>query len=777
MYNENMKKTVLIVFAAAVAVCIIAGVTVFFACEPVYHTMEADFASPEGEITHGATGWLYGIAEDEVPSSDLLTPLSPQIACVKAPYGTQHPIGDVLNVAETFLDGGGKYLFVYMQDIYPDWYYKYEGQEDYVAKVTEMTKILAEQPYSDKLIYCPFNESDNGEWYGDLDEEENMLAFYGDWTAVYSAIRAIDEDAVIAGPGFMRYDGELFREFYALCLEGGNLPDMAVWHELSSDSYYKFEEHYDDYRAAEEELGIEDMPICISEYGQMSDNGIPGKMLQYISAFESKKVYACIAYWRLADNLGELAADSSTPTAAWWVYYWYSQMDGETYSFENMNKVASHVRGIASVQDDGCVLLVGGGSGEIKIKLENLPFEDGAIYASTQYAEYDGLGAECLSPHSGGSVRLTVKDGSAELVISSAREDRAYRIVLSAQGEEQSAEENARFEAEDASLTDSAGGKTSLSEVADVAYAASGDIINIPAENTLTFTCDSSSAKQALLQICYANGYGENGERAGVNGVVVVNGEEYPVTFENTLSYSTTTALTMQISLKEGVNVISVRAQNAIAADFIDVSGVPEEEYLLYKADETRYMAIVPRDGYYSANEGGAGLYGLTENTPGALRLKKGVNILSSDGADYLVPADGETLTAEGTYSGDTQDKTYITGKENSLDFAFSLAEGGLYAVTLTYSNNAEDGNHSYNVELAERYAQIYVNGKFVRTVFFRNTYAWDNFRTVTLYLELESGSNVVSLSCNGEYAPATGQAAYLPLFAPYAVIAAATHA
>lgn len=80
-------------------------------------------------------------------------------------------------------------------------------------------------------------------------------------------------------------------------------------------------------------------------------------------------------------------------------------------------------------------------------------------------------------------------------------------------------------------------------------------------------------------------------------------------------------------------------------------------------------------------------------------------------------------------------------------------------------------------MELAERYAQIYVNGEFVRTVFFRNTYAWDNFRTVTLYLELESGSNVVSLSCNGEYAPATGQAAYLPLFAPRAVIAAATHA
>lgn len=114
-------------------------------------------------------------------------------------------------------------------------------------------------------------------------------------------------------------------------------------------------------------------------------------------------------------------------------------------------------------------------------------------------------------------------------------------------------------------------------------------------------------------------------------------------------------------------------------------------------------------------------------------------------------------------------------GKSHSVEpeLGTNLAAGAEVSAT----DNGEDGNHSYNVELAERYAQIYVNGEFVRTVFFRNTYAWDNFRTVTLYLELESGSNVISLSCNGEYAPATGQAAYLPLFAPHAVIAAATHA
>lgn len=52
--------------------------------------------------------------------------------------------------------------------------------------------------------------------------------------------------------------------------------------------------------------------------------------------------------------------------------------------------------------------------------------------------------------------------------------------------------------------------------------------------------------------------------------------------------------------------------------------------------------------------------------------LAEGAEVSATDnGEDAYKAADGETLTAEGTYSGDTQDKTYITGKENSLDFAF----------------------------------------------------------------------------------------------------------
>ena len=769
-----MKKLPVILFIILVAACITAGVISFFACEPSTHTLQVDFSLPEGEITHGATGWLYGIAEDEVPSSDLLTPLAPQIACVKAPGGTQHPIGDVLNVAETFLKGGGKYLFVYMQDIYPDWYYKYQGQEDYVQKVKEMSAILSAQEYSGKLIYCPFNESDNGEWYGDLDKEANMQKFYADWSAVYSAIKEIDGDAFIAGPGFMRYDEGLFKDFYSLCLEGDNLPDMAVWHELSSDSYYKFEDRYESYRAVEEELGISELPICISEYGQMTDNGIPGKMLQYISAFESKKVYACVAYWRLANNLGELSADATTPTSAWWVYRRYAQMSGESYSFKNMNQVTSHVRGIAAKDGENVLLLAGGGSGEIKINMKNLPFEDGDIYADIEYAEYDGLGAACVSPHDGGCVKLSVTGGIAALVMQNCREDRAYFIRVSASGEEREAEENVRLQAEDAALTDENGKKKSIARADNVAYASSGDIVTLSAGDTLTFTYNSPEGGERLLQVCYASGTAKDGERVNVSGEIEVNGQVFPVTYENTLSDSTTTALELPITIKQGVNTVSVRASGEISADFIDISEAGSEEYLLSPAGEGKFAAVVPHEGYYLPHGGSAGIYSLTENTAGALYLKRGVNILTASGAEYLTPASGEELVLQGEFSCEIGDETRVTGEENSLTFTTPALEGGVYALTLTYSNSAEDGSHAYNVDLAERYAQIYVNGEEVRTVFFRNTYAWDNFKTITLYLRLEGGAAEISLSCNGEYAPATGQAAFLPVLKTTAVLAKA---
>jgi hypothetical protein len=54
--------------------------------------------SNNGAILHGASGWLYGQAELDLPSQNLMAPLKPQYSAQKPPQGLQHAGGDVTQV-------------------------------------------------------------------------------------------------------------------------------------------------------------------------------------------------------------------------------------------------------------------------------------------------------------------------------------------------------------------------------------------------------------------------------------------------------------------------------------------------------------------------------------------------------------------------------------------------------------------------------------------------------------------------------------------------------
>ena len=49
------------------------------------NTLTINVASSTGTITHGASGWLYGQAEADVPSQNLMAPLKPQTSAQKPP--------------------------------------------------------------------------------------------------------------------------------------------------------------------------------------------------------------------------------------------------------------------------------------------------------------------------------------------------------------------------------------------------------------------------------------------------------------------------------------------------------------------------------------------------------------------------------------------------------------------------------------------------------------------------------------------------------------------
>ena len=52
-------------------------------------------------------------------------------------------------------------------------------------------------------------------------------------------------------------------------------------------------------------------------------------MLKYVVNIEKSGVYANVAYWRLANNLCDTAADNNCPNSNWWLYRWYADMEGD----------------------------------------------------------------------------------------------------------------------------------------------------------------------------------------------------------------------------------------------------------------------------------------------------------------------------------------------------------------------------------------------------------------------------------------------------------------
>ena len=293
--------------------------------------LTVNLAAETGPVFHGASGALYGLSEDGVPGADLLAPLHVRTIGQKPPGGLQHPTGDAEKVAPGFISAGGEWIFVYLQDIYPDWPYKDEGIASYVTKVKSIVSYLADDPY---YVLVPFNEPD-WIWY-DLKTADpvqyiiNRDRFLADWTTAYLAIRSLNPDAFIAGPNEAYYDSRFMPDFLSYAKAGQVLPDIISWHELSPSSLRTYRSSYASFRALEQELGIPPRPVSVNEYGNRRDLSNPGQLVQWIAMFEDTKVHADQAYWDIAGNYADNAVHNTMPNGSWWLLRWYGAMTGQT---------------------------------------------------------------------------------------------------------------------------------------------------------------------------------------------------------------------------------------------------------------------------------------------------------------------------------------------------------------------------------------------------------------------------------------------------------------
>lgn len=784
-------------------------------------TLEVDAAVSEGAVSSRATGYLYGVAQNGVPDAAMVESIDVSSVSQKVIGGLQHPIGDVDEAAKV-LDNCD-YITVYLQDSFDTWYYCWQEidemrkagtydcekfvRERFHPLVTEKVTALKDKEYADRLVYCPYNETDNAVWFGTPSEDGTWmmyddaakLRFYSAWKETYELIRSIDTDAVIGGPGYCDYDAYEIRHFLEWCKANNCLPDIMIYHELGEKSAFYWQDHVDEYKQIEKELGIAEMPIIITEYGTMYECGAPADMLKYVTAIEKSGVYGNVAYWRLANNLCDTAADNNSPNSNWWLYRWYADMEGDLLQskiidplhadFANVIKYNydrfhyNGFTGIASLTDekDRIEVICGGCDYTSGISFKNLGKTNlgNKLNVKIECVYFEGLSGIVNSPVTVEEYTANAPFGKLRVDIENPDPTAVYHVVITeAQGDKEDYVNGnlpVRYEFEDGTLS-------GYSYTYDSAYATTGQLNGMVGGleregDAVTVNFSVPESGKYDLRIIYGNSNDGStpDDRCDSQALMTLDGTAETLSFPNTIKSEYTDKMTLVRHLEEGDHTISFAHKNGtfvldsmLVSKHEDVSGItvlPDGDRTT--ADNKSFLAIAPLDGFYEMNIGiETDIYvdGALAHTDGysAVYLRKGLNYIDVKTAediecrisDYVATCESfKTIASEMQLSGGAVlVEDYVDGissEGGKAEFKVNVNKSGNYRMTVAYANNDEGGVHSYNVDLIERYISVEIGGE-TQTLWCRNTYSWDTVKTATINVHLEAGENTVVFSNDG---------------------------
>ncbi len=605
-----MKKILSVLLAFTLLFTLITvPITVKAAFTP---TLTVDMANKTGAMRHGSSGFLYGLGSDGTPSVNTLTPLKPSTAVQKAPDGLQHPTGDVLDVAGTFISAGGEQVQIYLQDIYALWPYEQTSFEEYLSHIEEMVpKIVAlrnsNPDYKGKFVYVPFNEPD-GIWYGNIGWDANVQnRFNQNWLSAYTLIKSIDPDALIAGTSCANYQSGHFDSWLKFCTQNNCQPDYITWHELQVDDLSAFKSNLANYRSIEAKYNMTEREIIINEYAPQDHCSNPGKLVNWIALFEENKVSGCLPYWHNAGNLNDIAADNNEPNGAWWLYKWYGDMSGETLSLTT-NTARTEFYGLASIDDNkkSANVILGGTEGDGNIVLENIT--DTIPFASSEFVDIEIKATYWTAFHGvAGEPPVIIKgtypvtNNAVTITIPHMEENAAYLVTIAPSSKNESiiyhGAERKLYEAENASLT----GDAYPNNVRwTYAYSGGYRLSGIQDENdgfNLPFTVDHTGYYR--MDMTYANGYGTNPADPSQNNPQSLSASirfdketAEIITLENTLRDEMAGMYTDYVYLTKGDHVMYMRGTKenggAFSADsiaFTYVGGTIPEFDSVYEAE------------------------------------------------------------------------------------------------------------------------------------------------------------------------------------------------
>ncbi|MCR4563162.1 MAG: hypothetical protein K5755_00800 [Clostridiales bacterium] len=803
-----MRKLLKALLSIVLIVIIIALGAVIYLFGIYRPEIKADFRINTGEVLHCASGFLYGLAEPDIPSAEVVKSIAADTFAQKTYGGLQHPVGDIGHVYETFEKADGTYLMVYCQDMYPTWYYQLDSLPEFYEKVRKTVTDIEKQNYKKEVVYCVFNESDNGVWFGDFNDEKSRYAFYESFREAYKIVKSINPDARVAGPGYCDYNEFRIKEFLTYCKENSCVPEVIVWHELGERSVYLWDEHFESYYKILDELGIDknSVEVNISEYGMMSTNGIPGESVKWISRLEDTKVHGCVAYWRLADNLCDVAADDVMPNGNYWLYRSYAKLNGHTVktnisdlfqsNFKNAvkKKEGYHIDGLSGVvaldEENSVAAAVAGGTSEsfnvTMLHLNKTEAFSGVknVLVKVYKTEFKGLVGEVIKPELYKEYS-TALDSSLTVKIGEGTSTRAFYITVEPyENNEKISYENKaffeRYEAEDAEMIGQA-------KPYELAFAHSGTgfagFIDTDAD-AVKFNVSVPRDGDYRLDIVYSNGSRDiNDKRVTSTQLLSVDGnEEIEISYPSSLKYEHSSCVNTVLHLKKGEHTLAFsHGEYAAGLDFIDLTEVTDEnndevyfekDYAESKKDKCVYLVSNPTDGYCDIsfekvdnceviiNSVKAGKISDADKNI-SLYLRRGISFIEFSSPDVKIekiifsnggvdeyPSEGFKLDGAKLVNSFITDISSENG--NSASVKIKAKNDGVYALTVKYANDGEGGLHDYNVDLIEKFATISVNGKKSGNYYFRNTYSLETAKTKTIYVTLKKGENEIVFSNDG---------------------------
>lgn len=480
--RQMLKRVLAYTLTAAMVLPAIGIRPQMVAAEDAYApTMNVDMTDELGEIMHGASGFLYGISSEDVPTMNLITPLKPKVLATKGALGTEHPYADALDVAETFLESGGQMVQMYNSNYYaifgPKQFY-----QDYVVQlkkvivpyVTEWKNNWKKKHHHnpetglddlglniDKaLVYLPINEGDSRR--SKVDGEDFRQVF----EAYYKAIKEVDPLATVGGmnpaeyswthvPPEWQWDG--WHTWLSYLYDNHAMPDVITWHQLErNENRYKNDiDEFTHLRNIFAGEGNEDEPygkvnninvnkipadvppIVINEIAQSDECGVPGALVSWLGRFEDAQAYGCLPFWHQADNLNDLAADANEANSAWWLYKWYADMEGQRVKITTDDKY-SGLYGVSTIDNNQkkATTLFGLGSedGDAKVVLKDLDKTDTFSGAKKVHVKIDAAYFKGFNSASEpetvleGAVALT--DGDLVIEMNDMLRSTGYRLTV-----------------------------------------------------------------------------------------------------------------------------------------------------------------------------------------------------------------------------------------------------------------------------------------------------------------------------------------------------------